>query len=261
MVDWLRDLGRLVVTFVVAPAVIALVLKLLMPRRPMLIPGRAALFMIITLALGPGLVTNVILKSHWGRPRPIDVTEFDGDQHFVPWWDPRGDCPDNCSFVAGEPSGAFWMLAPAMLLPPPWRALASGAALAFGAGLGVVRMMGGGHFLTDVVFAGVFTFLVIWLTHGLLYRWRATRISERTVERALERLGRPGYWARAAWGGRRRASRHTNAAAGTEQPASRSAGDRLAQAALAPASAVSARLGANDGASGSSASAQNSLQK
>jgi lipid A 4'-phosphatase len=34
----------------------------------------------------------------------------------------------------------------------------------------------------------VFTFLVIWLTHGWLYRWPRTRIADAAVERALERL-------------------------------------------------------------------------
>jgi len=187
----LRELSRLTVTLLVAPAVLAIVGKLVLPRRPMLIPGRAALLMVATLALAPGLVTNVLLKSHWGRPRPIDVTVFGGDQQFVPWWDPRGECPDNCSFVAGEPSGAFWTLAPAALVPPAWRALATAAAIAFGAGIGLVRLAGGGHFFTDVVFSGIFTFLVIWLVHGLLFRWRATRISDRAVERALEWLVLP----------------------------------------------------------------------
>ena len=83
--------------------------------------------MVATLALAPGLLTNVILKSHWGRPRPIDVVEFGGDQHFVPWWDPRGDCPDNCSFVAGEPSG---------------RVLDAGAGRAGAAGLAAARLCG-----------------------------------------------------------------------------------------------------------------------
>jgi lipid A 4'-phosphatase len=116
---------------------------------------------------------------------------FDGDDRFVPWWDPRGNCPDNCSFVAGEPSGAFWTLAPAALAPPAWRAAATVGALAFGAGLGLVRMAMGGHFFTDVVFSGVFTFLIIWLMHGFLFRWRATATSDRAVERALERLVLP----------------------------------------------------------------------
>ena len=184
----LRDIARWIVALVAAPAFIALIVKLIAPRRPMLIPGRAAVLMIATLALAPGLLTNILLKDQWGRPRPIDVTEFGGTDRFVPWWDPRGGCPKNCSFVAGEPSGAFWTLAPALLTPPHWRALATGGALAFGSGVGLLRMWGGGHFFSDVVFAGVFTFLVIWLVHGLLYRWRRTRTSDAAVDGMLERM-------------------------------------------------------------------------
>ena len=39
-----------------------------------------------------------------------EITEFGGQEPFRPWWDPRGACPNNCSFVAGEPSGAFWTM-------------------------------------------------------------------------------------------------------------------------------------------------------
>src|SRR5215813_10796941 len=117
------------------------------------------------------------------------VVEFGGDEHFRPWWDPRGDCPKNCSFVAGEPSGAFWTMAGAAVVPPQWRALGYGGALAFGAAVGVLRMAAGAHFFSDVVFAGVLSFLVIWLVHGWLYRWPRTRISDATVEQALERIG------------------------------------------------------------------------
>jgi membrane-associated PAP2 superfamily phosphatase len=203
----LRDLARIAVTILVAPAALAVLGKLILPRRRMLIGGRAAILMIATLALAPGLVANVALKSHWGRPRPIDVAEFGGDQHVVPWWDPRGDCPDNCSFVAGEPSGAFWTLAPAALVPPAWRALATAGALAFGTLIGAVRIAAGGHFFTDVVFSGVLTFLIIWLGHGLLYRWPATRLSDRTIERALERLAPPWRGSRSRLSPSDRASR------------------------------------------------------
>ena len=147
-----RDLARLITGLLVAPAILAVVGKLIAPRRRMLVPGRAAVLLIATLALGPGLLTNSVLKQHWGRPRPIDVSDFAGDQRFVPWWDPRGECPSNCSFVAGEPSGAFWTLAPAALAPPAWRGAATAAALTFGAGVGLIRMSGGGHFFTDEVF-------------------------------------------------------------------------------------------------------------
>jgi membrane-associated PAP2 superfamily phosphatase len=184
----LRDVFTGMITLVALPAAAALLLKLLRPARPMPIPGRAAVLMLVTLALGPGVVTNLLLKEHWDRPRPIDIAEFGGAEHFRPWWDPGGDCPKNCSFVAGEPSGAFWTLAPALLAPPPWRLPATVAALVFGAVVGLQRLGAGAHFLSDVVFAGVLTFLVIWLAHGWLYRWRRTRIEDATVEQALERL-------------------------------------------------------------------------
>ncbi len=184
-----REAARIVITLLVLPAFLAILGKLIWPRRRMLIEARAAIFLIATLALGPGILTNVILKDHWGRPRPIDVEQFHGGYRFVPWWDPRGGCPDNCSFVAGEPSGAFWTLAPAALVGPELQPIAYAAALAFGAGIGTLRIAAGAHFFSDVVFAGVFMYLVIWLMHGLIYRWPATRIDEAAVERRLADAG------------------------------------------------------------------------
>ena len=43
----------------------------------------------------------------------------------------------------------------------------------------------------DVVFAGVFAFLTIWLTHGLLYRWRRTRITDEAVARMVDVAAKP----------------------------------------------------------------------
>jgi lipid A 4'-phosphatase len=167
-----RNAAAWLIALIAAPAAIALLGKIVRPHKTALMPPRHALLMLLTLALGPGLLANTILKDNWGRPRPIEVTEFGGPLKFLPWWDPRGPCPKNCSFIAGEPSGAFWTLAPAALTPPQWRALAYGAALVFGAAIGLVRAGGGGHFFSDVVFAGVFMFLLIWVMHGLLLRWR-----------------------------------------------------------------------------------------
>jgi lipid A 4'-phosphatase len=135
----------------------------------------------------------VVLKDYWPRSRPIDVPQFNGEERFTAWWDPRGGCPKNCSFVGGEASGAFWTLAPAALSPPAWRPVAYGAAIAFGAGVSVLRMAFGAHFFTDIVFAEVFTFLIIWLAHGFVYRWRSTRFSDQAVERMIERFAVPGY--------------------------------------------------------------------
>lgn len=171
---------------VLIPAVLALVLKLVLPRRRMFVRPRAAIFLIVTMLLGPGLLVNVGLKDHWGRPRPVDVTAFGGDQHFVPWWDPRGDCPANCSFVSGDVSTVAWTFAPAALLPAPWRAVAFSGAFVLTVFMGVVRIMAGGHFPTDAIFAGLFTYLLIWLSYALIYRWPATRLDDKTIEAALE---------------------------------------------------------------------------
>jgi membrane-associated PAP2 superfamily phosphatase len=189
----LRSVAMWIVGAVAAPAFIAVALKLALPRTRLLLPGRAVLFLIATLALAPGLLVNVTLKDYGGRPRPAGVTQLGGPEVFVPWWDPRGACDKNCSFVGGEPSGAFWTMAPAALAPATWRAAAYGAAIAFGVGVSVLRMAFGGHFFTDVVFAGVLTYLVVWLMHGLIYRWRATRLSNDGVERALQGISERTY--------------------------------------------------------------------
>jgi lipid A 4'-phosphatase len=186
-----RALAMWMVTALAVPAGITLLVKLISPRTCMLIPARAAVLLMTTLVLAPGLLTNVVLKEHWGRPRPIDVHEFSGGHAFVAWWDPRGSCLHNCSFVAGEGSGAFWTFAPAALAPAPVRPLAYAAALGFGVATGTLRIAFGGHFFSDVVFSGVFTFLIIWVVHGLLYRWPRPAISDAALESAVERTLQP----------------------------------------------------------------------
>jgi len=61
-------------------------------------------------------------------------------------------------------------------------------AIAFGATISASRMIVGGHFLSDVIFAGIFTFLIIWLMYALIYRWPRTRLDDAAVEKALARF-------------------------------------------------------------------------
>ena len=114
------------------PAIVAVLVKLVRPDRPLLMSGRAIVFLLVTLMLSAGVLTNLTFKSYWGRPRPVMVTQFNGPQAFVPWWDPRGACGRNCSFFSGEGATAFWTYAPAALTPPAWRPLAYVAATVFG---------------------------------------------------------------------------------------------------------------------------------
>ena len=187
-----RDAAMWIAWAFALPAIAAIVVKLVWPERPMLIGGRAAVFLLVTIILSAGVLTNLTFKSYWGRPRPVVVTQFHGDQEFVPWWDPRGTCGRNCSFFSGEGATAFWTYAPAALMPPAWRPLAYAAATLFGVTTSVLRMAFGGHFFTDVAAAGLVSFLVIWLAYAWIYRWPATRMTDEQVEAGLARLASPG---------------------------------------------------------------------
>jgi membrane-associated PAP2 superfamily phosphatase len=137
--------------------------------RPALMSWRDACFLLGSLLLGPGLIVNVLLKPEWARPRPADVIDLGGKLHFVPWWNPFGDCDGNCSFVSGETSLAFWMLAFAIVLPQRYRLAAIVAALANCLILGAGRIAVGGHFTSDVLLAVVLTALAMWLVHRIAF--------------------------------------------------------------------------------------------
>jgi lipid A 4'-phosphatase len=188
-ISWLRDQAVFVTIACMACLAASVALKLVLPQRRMVIPGRAVIFLVLTFALGPGLLVNGILKEHWSRPRPAEVTEFGGDKAFMPWWDPRGGCDQNCSFVSGETSTSAWTLAPAILVPGPLGTATIAAAAMFTLGMGVMRFVVGGHFFTDVLFAFLFTSLLIWTVHGLIYRWPKTALDDDKIERAIGGFG------------------------------------------------------------------------
>lgn len=171
--DLLRDDGYVALVTCISALAAAVVTRMLRPPRRV-IPGRVVLFLVSTLAIAPGLLANVILKEHWHRPRPVHVTEFGGNKTYVDWWNPRGSCEHNCSFVSGETASAAWMFAPAMLAPAPWRIAAFAGATLFTLVISLSRMAAGAHFFTDVLFAALLTTILIWLAHGAIFRWRRT---------------------------------------------------------------------------------------
>jgi lipid A 4'-phosphatase len=130
-------------------------------------------FLAAMLAIGPGLVANVILKDNWGRARPRQVVEFGGTKQFTPPLVPARECVRNCSFVSGEASSAYAPFFAAALLLPQFRlALIAGGTLS-GLAAGLIRMSQGGHFLSDVLFAGIFMALTASALHILFIGlWR-----------------------------------------------------------------------------------------
>ena len=137
---------------------------------PALVPSsRAVAFVVLSMAIGPGLVVNLGLKDNMHRPRPAQVKEFGGPWDFRPVFARDGECRRNCSFVSGEASSAFWLMAPASLAPGPLKIPAMAAAVGVGVVTSVLRMAFGGHFLSDVVFAALITLLLLQILHALIF--------------------------------------------------------------------------------------------
>jgi lipid A 4'-phosphatase len=134
---------------------------------------RNFLFVALTIALGAGLVTNVVFKDSWGRARPSQILEFGGNKQFSPPFMRSTQCDKNCSFVSGDASLAASFLTFAMIARRNrlrwWVGLGT-----FTAVVGVMRMGRGSHFLSDVVFAVIFTLMIMLVLARLILedRWR-----------------------------------------------------------------------------------------
>ena len=148
-------------------------------KRPLLgLTRLTTAFLMLSLAIGPGLLINVVLKDHWGRPRPASIVEFAGPTPYHPPVLPGGPCPKNCAFPSGHASLAFWTVAPAALTPARWRRRAVAAALVYGLLIGLIRIAEGGHFLSDVLYAGFITSAVTHILYRRLIAPSTARVTE-----------------------------------------------------------------------------------
>jgi membrane-associated PAP2 superfamily phosphatase len=116
---------------------------------------KAGWFVALSLALGPGLIVNGLLKPSWGRPRPAHIVEFGGTVQYAPVWSP-GVAPGAMSFPSGHASMGFFLIVPAFLLYRKHRLLAVlffALGLCLGSTVGLARMIQGRHFPSDVLWS------------------------------------------------------------------------------------------------------------
>ncbi len=99
------------------------------------------------------LFVNLLLKNLWGRARPNDVLQLGGKESFSPWYEISDACLTNCSFVSGDASVGFSII---ILYLITKKIIFLYASVVAGFILGLVRIMAGGHFLSDIFFAGIF---------------------------------------------------------------------------------------------------------
>lgn len=127
----------------------------------------AATLVLLSVAIGPGLIGNAMLKDHWRHPRPRDLVEFGGSMHYVP--SPLMGKEGGASFPCGHCTVGFlygigwWIF---RRRRPRRAAVSLATGLAAGALLGIGRMAAGAHFLSDVIWSAL---LACAVTHLLYY--------------------------------------------------------------------------------------------
>ena len=106
--------------------------------------------------LNLGIVVNLFFKNIWGRARPGDILQLGGRENFTPWFQISDACANNCSFVSGDAAVGFSLIVFYFLTN---KIVFFWLSLLFGFGIGLIRIMEGGHFVSDVVMAAVVLYL------------------------------------------------------------------------------------------------------
>jgi lipid A 4'-phosphatase len=115
------------------------------------------------------LIVNVLLKNMWGRVRPNDTLPFGGVENFTPWYKVGDACVSNCSFISGDSSVGF-LLVVFYLVTKKNLYLYMGIFL--GSALGIIRIIAGGHFFSDIIFSQIVvttSILVFFILYKKIY--------------------------------------------------------------------------------------------
>ncbi|MEA3274122.1 MAG: phosphatase PAP2 family protein [Pseudomonadota bacterium] len=136
-------------------------------RRPRVqFSGKELGFLLLVLALGPGLIVNSILKENCGRARPVNLIQFGGSQEFSRAFLPSDQ--GGHSFPSGHAAGAFFLMTVALILTRRKR-LWIGLALGYGFLVGLARMAAGGHFLSDILTSFFIVLILSLMLHGFMF--------------------------------------------------------------------------------------------
>ncbi len=162
--------GLYVVVFLIIVTLFALLIyQSITKKRLKYLDKKAITYLLLALLIGPGIVTNALLKEHWDRARPHHVVEFGGDKKFTPFYKPTNQCDSNCSFVSGHSAGAFFLIAFAIIFKS--RKIFY-LALLFGILVSITRVVQGGHFLSDVIFSFFINYFIFVLLYYIMYKKR-----------------------------------------------------------------------------------------
>jgi lipid A 4'-phosphatase len=176
--ELIRQASRVLPLALVAGLIITLVRK----RRLFGLDTKAYVYLLAVFAIGDIIIINAVLKNGWARARPDETPEFGGDRRFTPAFVIAGQRRINGSWPSGHATLGFYFVAVGLLLRRH-RTAAIAAAGALGGLIGLVRIMQGRHFLSDVVSAFFIMYIVARVLYWVMYesrfgsRWRWPRTS------------------------------------------------------------------------------------
>lgn len=161
-----------ILTIVIIATALGTILLALLVRRPLFLAFRpsGALFILLSYALGPGLLVNAWLKQSLGRARPRDIEAFGGNLDFTAAWQLTDQCVRNCSFTSGEAASAMAMMSVVFVIPKRWRRPAAVLLGLLVVAFSVNRIAFGGHFLSDVLLSWLLVLLIMFALDRLLLR-------------------------------------------------------------------------------------------
>ncbi|MBI5592144.1 MAG: phosphatase PAP2 family protein [Deltaproteobacteria bacterium] len=161
---WIYESVEIVSIAWVVLAVLLLAVLWIRKKNCFGLSARHVIYLLAVLAIGPGLIVNIVLKDNWGRARPYDVIQFGGKSAFTPAFVISRECRNNCAFVSGHAAMGFYFIAFGFLCQRR-RTLFFLLSGIYGTVVGLVRILQGGHFPSDVVFA----FFIIYALSAVLY--------------------------------------------------------------------------------------------
>ncbi|MDQ0510344.1 phosphatase PAP2 family protein [Ancylobacter amanitiformis] len=179
---------------------LALGLKLIYPSKPCLCSPRMSLYFISLFLIGPTLIVNGVLKSFWGRPRPVSVIDFGGMWPFHEAWVIADHGWLNRSFSSGEAATVACLLPLTLFVPRPWRVQVVTLVGVLVAATSLNRIAFGAHFLSDVTISICLMLVISVVLHRVFFVTHAAALSDEVLEQRLTVIGLD-------WAGRRAALR------------------------------------------------------
>lgn len=176
----LREVGLHGPFYIIATMLLLISLHVVLPKRYAFCEPHKPLFVLLSFAAGPVLLVET-LKVLVGRARPRHLLEFGGTAEFTPVWQFSGACAHNCSFPSGEAAAAAAALSLLVFVPEKLRWTAAVILTPALMLIAFNRVLFGGHFLSDIVLAWLFTML------AMAWIWRWTEARSHRIDRLFTR--------------------------------------------------------------------------